>query len=454
MIITLTIDNLDSLPDGGPTRFQTKNRSFEIGREQHLDWTLPDPGRYISGRHCEIRYENGGYWLYDTSTNGVFVNGSSQRVKSPYRLQDGDRIAIGHYIVNVSLEAEERPVPRDVPAAPPPPVGGDIWSLDAPAPRPVDRRDFMPQDARRREADFSNEFLEFPEIRDFQPDAPDPAAERPGWQAPSPPRAPVTPGMPIPPEPIARPPAIPVADGPSPASPPAREMPPPIDPSAMRPMPGPAARPAPSLRVQPSSPPRGAASAPKPTASSAAFLAAFVAGAGISPEALRGRDPEELAFEIGEFVRISVDNLRQLLKARAAAKTMTKSASRTMISASDNNPLKFVPATAEAIEVMFAHNRPGYLHAKRSVEDSFADLKRHDLATYAAMQKALARLVDEFSPEAIEQKAGGAAFALKKGRAWDLFVSKWAERNAGENGMLDTFLAYFADAYDEASNQK
>ena len=63
MTITLTIDNLDSLPDGGPTRYQTRNRSFEIGREQHLDWTLPDPGRYISGRHCEIRYENDGYWL-------------------------------------------------------------------------------------------------------------------------------------------------------------------------------------------------------------------------------------------------------------------------------------------------------------------------------------------------------------------------------------------------------
>ena len=133
---------------------------------------------------------------------------------------------------------------------------------------------------------------------------------------------------------------------------------------------------------------------------------------------------------------------------------MTKSASRTMISASDNNPLKFIPGTAEAIEVMFAHNRPGYLHSGRSLDDGFSDLKRHDLATYTAMQKALAKLVDDFAPESFEQKAGASAFASKKGRAWELFVAKWAERNAGENGMLDAFLAYFAEAYDEASRRK
>ena len=38
----------------------------------HLDWTLPDPTRFISGKHCEVRYRDGGYWLHDVSTNGTF----------------------------------------------------------------------------------------------------------------------------------------------------------------------------------------------------------------------------------------------------------------------------------------------------------------------------------------------------------------------------------------------
>ncbi len=78
MTITLTIDSVDQLPDGGPVSYQARNRGFEIGRQQHLDWTLPDPSRYISGLHCEVRFEKGGYFLYDVSSNGTFL----QRVEA------------------------------------------------------------------------------------------------------------------------------------------------------------------------------------------------------------------------------------------------------------------------------------------------------------------------------------------------------------------------------------
>src|SRR5919198_1023702 len=85
MTISLRIDNVDALPDGGPLTYRASKRGFEIGRE-HRDWTLPDPNMFISGRHCEIRYEKGGYWLYDVSRNGTFLNGASQRVRSPHEL--------------------------------------------------------------------------------------------------------------------------------------------------------------------------------------------------------------------------------------------------------------------------------------------------------------------------------------------------------------------------------
>ena len=83
MTISLKIDNFDALPDGGPLTYQAHRRGFEIGRE-HRDWTLPDPNMFISGRHCEVRFEKGGYWLYDVSRNGTFLNGSQQRIKSPH----------------------------------------------------------------------------------------------------------------------------------------------------------------------------------------------------------------------------------------------------------------------------------------------------------------------------------------------------------------------------------
>ena len=48
-----------------------------IGRSLQNDWILPDPDRYISGRHATIDYKGGMYYLADTSSNGVYMNGES-----------------------------------------------------------------------------------------------------------------------------------------------------------------------------------------------------------------------------------------------------------------------------------------------------------------------------------------------------------------------------------------
>lgn len=108
MALTLTIENETSLPDGGPLSVSVSGkRGLDMGRDTHLDWTLPDPTRYISGKHCEIRYKDGGYWLYDVSTNGTFLYGSEGRLKGPHRLRNGDRLIIGHYIIAVTVTGEE-----------------------------------------------------------------------------------------------------------------------------------------------------------------------------------------------------------------------------------------------------------------------------------------------------------------------------------------------------------
>jgi len=70
MTLRLSIENLDRLPDGGPIRIEVKGRGLDLGRDSHLDWSLPDPSRSVSGKHCEIRYRDGGYWVHDVSTNG------------------------------------------------------------------------------------------------------------------------------------------------------------------------------------------------------------------------------------------------------------------------------------------------------------------------------------------------------------------------------------------------
>ena len=93
MVLRFNIENEPNLPDGGPVSFTvTGRRSVDIGRDRHLDWTLPDPARMISGKHCEVHFRDGGYWLHDVSTNGTFLNGADQRMRGPHRLRDGDRL--------------------------------------------------------------------------------------------------------------------------------------------------------------------------------------------------------------------------------------------------------------------------------------------------------------------------------------------------------------------------
>ena len=107
MALTLKIENETSLPDGGPLSVSIQGkRGIDIGRDQYLDWTLPDPTRTISGKHCEVRWHDGAYWLHDISTNGTFLYGADSRLKEPHRLRNGDRFAIGHYIIVATVDDE------------------------------------------------------------------------------------------------------------------------------------------------------------------------------------------------------------------------------------------------------------------------------------------------------------------------------------------------------------
>lgn len=197
-----------------------------------------------------------------------------------------------------------------------------------------------------------------------------------------------------------------------------------------------------------------AAGAPPPMGQSqdiAAFLARLSGNAGVAPQVFANRSPDEIADELGIILRMVTEQLILLLRARAEVKLMTKSV-RTTISARDNNPLKFLSDASEALHVMMARDRPGFMSAASSLQDGFADIKKHEFATYAAMQAALARVMDDLSPDRIEEKVGSPTFGSKKAKAWELYVERWeAKTERSENGALDLFLKYFAEAYDASS---
>ncbi len=468
MSLTLTIENATNLPDGGPLSFRlTGARGADIGRDSHLDWTLPDPTRFISGKHCEIRFREGTYWLSDVSTNGTFLNGSDRRMQSPHRLRKGDRLLIGQFIVAVDVEDSE-PAPPVAAYLPDPNEPEDLWGGVQGAAPPVDPREFRPPSQNRPvKPDFLEWAVDVPNspgvgfvarpVAAPPPEAPPvPQPEPLDWAAG---------GMPAPPPPEPAP-AVPtprrsvwVNPGPSnpwdsgqagsvepslpvpPQAPPPREPPRPAPPPPMAEAPRPTA----AAPMQ--------ADVPRPMAAPD-VARSFARGAGLPPEMLAVGDANAFAEHLGRLMRIVAENLKQLLAARSQTKRIARSANQTMIQAMDNNPLKFSPSAPEALRIMFGPRTGSYLDADRALQQSFDDLKTHQIKTFSAMQQALQRLVEDLDPKALEEGLGkeqglSAVLGSRKARLWEVYEQRWKAKTGGrEGGLHEVFLRYFAEAYD------
>jgi len=77
-----------------------------IGRGTDNEWILPDPERYLSGKHARIDFRAGTYVLVDTSSNGTYVNGAQVPLGKyhDYVLKDGDYVRLGEYEFLVSID--------------------------------------------------------------------------------------------------------------------------------------------------------------------------------------------------------------------------------------------------------------------------------------------------------------------------------------------------------------
>jgi predicted component of type VI protein secretion system len=77
-----------------------------IGRSLESDWILPDPQRYLSGKHATIDFQSGAFYLADVSTNGVYMNDEEEPLGkgNPRRLFSGDRIRMGDFSFIVGLD--------------------------------------------------------------------------------------------------------------------------------------------------------------------------------------------------------------------------------------------------------------------------------------------------------------------------------------------------------------
>jgi predicted component of type VI protein secretion system len=492
--LRLTLSTLRCPDTVAPETRSTGGGEFSLGRAPDNSWVLPDPERHLSKRHCMLAFRNGGWQIADLSTNGTFLNRETTPIGqgSVRDLRDGDRIRLGAYEIELRIEEDAlspaQPIGMrsaanpfdDDPFAPAPMPASPGFGEQAPIDAWRDESPMLPADFDPLAPAEPDPFAG-PSIADHSPAVSD--AFRPPAAAPGPAAAGLLPDDWDLDEPLI-PPAAPApasagfaAPPPAPPiPPPAAPFEPPAAPAFAEPAPGPIAptlpaassfnedlaplsAPAPTVPPVAAAPARPVPPAPLPAspataaaapAADGALLAAFLRGTGM-PGA-RIEDPAATMEALGAAFRAVVSGLRAVLIARAAIKGEFR-IEQTMIRARGNNPLKFSADDDDALSALLGTGRRTSMGPAEAVAEALRDMRLHELASVAAMQKAVREMLNTLSPEAAQEAAGSGGLLpmQKKARAFEAFEEQHAALlRALADDFDSAFGKAFARAYEEA----
>ncbi len=404
-----------------------------IGRADNNDWVLPDPRQEISRCHARVRFVGGAFYLEDTSANGIFVDTPDNRLSAtePHRLRDGETLLVGDYRIRVALHsdsaagAEDVPPPSaDEPQLTDPDLGTAADPLDllgGAVETPPEGGDLPRESGDSGEPGYLQDHYQPAPVRpEPSAAAPPPAREPPApqrgepviptdwWRRPSGEEPPAGAGAVEPPQPSApqppAPPPPPAAPEPPPEAAPPPAEPPREPPGAAQPeaSPGESPIPRPGAGAGQSQEPPAAARAERPQATGAGMpadaLQEMLRGAGMDPERLS----PEAAQTLGRILRLAVEGLMDLLRARMEVKNQFRM-SVTLIQARENNPLKFSTSAEDALHNLLLKNNPDYMGPLEAFEAAFDDLRTHQMAMMAGMREAFFNMLDRFDPDELEE---------------------------------------------------
>lgn len=491
MALTLKLISPDHLIDGQAPEYTFNELGGTIGRKPMNDFVLLDPERYISGKHALIEFNNGHYFITDTSTNGVFINDSKTPLGqgNTAELMSGDKITIGTYqlLAHISTTEQQISTPaystpqESTPASFENPLDSlvsnstDIGELDAGS--SIDPLELLGvtdnKPAAMEPAPGSSRSVDSPEIDNIFGET-EPLIDDTGniddifsslnhetfEQAPPERQQPVTideqftpPNNFIPEdwdindnqvEEQTQEPEDKLIDKSSEAAP-AEEAIENIIPAEQAPVSS-----SPKAVAEPEPP----ITAPQTSTNENALIDAFFKGCQLDLNKINITDNIHLMHKLGELTRLSTHGLMQALQARATIKSGFR-VSRTTIAPTENNPLKFSVTDEEALQILLSDDRKGYMPATQAFKEGFADLQTHQLALMAGLQATISTIISQFNPEQLErsfdsQSSSGFMLGQKKSRNWEQYIdfyNRLSERF--QDDFQNVYGEEFAKAYEE-----
>jgi type VI secretion system protein len=385
-----------------------------IGRAADNDWVLPDPRRYLSSHHAQIVCRGNEYFVLDVSSNGLFFGREREPIGTggERRLQDGDTLRLGNYVLRVAVPT----------AAPKPPPDATMEM-----PRPAAPRRATPvRPAAAEEEDFIN--------LDQIAVAPTAGVPRPVDEA-------IWPGLELddlfqlPSDPPAAPSAAAAtaaAATPAPAAGTPRYRAD-VAPGLLRP-------PAPP---QPFGQPPGGPVAPRPPG---AALAALCRGAGIDDQRLPGEAEERILGLAGRLLRETILGLQDL--DRAQAEFRRRHDIEAEPDGDRSSPALGTVSASDYLQRLLRAHDDHELDAVLQLRRAFAGATRQELLIGPALQQALQVFMLYIAPGGLELRTRGRSDAER----WALHCDLYRTLVQAPEGQLPAmFLEAFAQAYKSSS---
>ncbi len=187
------------------------------------------------------------------------------------------------------------------------------------------------------------------------------------------------------------------------------------------------------------------------------LLAAFAQGLGVSVEDINRIGAEGFLRRAGGLLRQSMQAMVSNAQARANLKSELR-LDMTPMTPRTNNPIKFSAHGDQVVGHLLARDHGYFMPVEDAVQECSEDFLQHQIAVMAAMQQVLQELLQQLSPEALEQrfeggKGRGLGFSSKAARNWEAYCELHREWQAEEDVFASLFAESFASAYDEQIGQ-
>lgn len=413
MPLTLTITSYQNRASAGNTTTIVESGSITIGRAPDNDWVLPDPEMVLSRKHCRISYQNGNYFVTDTSVNGVFINQSEERLGkgNTARLNQGDEFTLGDYTIRATI---------------------------------IDGKVQVVSNANNNDQDDAllNDIEDAPSYEALSTAPIEPAT------APAPASAPIT-------KPKGQ------KDQKNQSGVIGEEH----DPrSEAKPFPKPTTDEIPNFDAISSKTSNGDVSevvteAKPPFNLDQAALQAFLDGVGVAKLPVKDDDLPELMYLLGVILRQTVEGMMDVLRTRTEIKQELK-INKTMLTPVKNNPLKWQPNAEEALYALLSNRGEVWMSPQEAIRDGFEDIRLHESAMNAGVKSAFKRFLETIDPEQFEQELQESSkldflTGNRRGKYWDAFKKhyrKIAEVAGGE--FQDILNKEIADAYEQQQQKQ